>query len=132
MVGVHDGDTLTGITASNEKVKVRLDAIDAPEIKQPYGQAAKKALSDMVFGKEVVIYPKTKDKYGRTVGHVVVGKKDVNLAMLEQGMAWHYVQYDKNKRLGQAEAEAKAAHRGLWQDKQPMPPWDWRKAGKTK
>ncbi len=83
VVGVHDGDTLTGITASNEQVKVRLDAIDAPEIKQPYGQAAKKALSDMVFGKEVVIYPKTKDKYGRTVGHVVVGKKDVNLAMLE-------------------------------------------------
>ncbi len=132
VVGVHDGDTLTGITASNEQVKVRLDAIDAPEIKQPYGQAAKKALSDMVFGKVVVIYPKTKDKYGRTVGHVVVGKKDVNLAMLEQGMAWHYVKYDKNKRLGQAEAEAKAAHRGLWQDKQPMPPWDWRKAGKTK
>ena len=132
MVGVHDGDTLTGITASNEKVKVRLDAIDAPEIKQPYGQAAKKALSDMVFGKEVVIYPKTKDKYGRTVGHVVVGKKDVNLAMLEQGMAWHYVKYDKNERLGQAEAEAKAAHRGLWQDKQPIPPWEWRKAGKTK
>ncbi len=51
-MGVHDGDTLTGITASNEQVKVRLDAIDAPEIKQPYGQAAKKALSDMVFGKE--------------------------------------------------------------------------------
>jgi len=132
VVGVHDGDTLTGITASNEQVKVRLDAIDAPEIKQPYGQAAKKALSEMVFGKEVVIYPKTKDKYGRTVGHVVVGKKDVNLAMLEQGMAWHYVKYDKNKRLGQAEAEAKAARRGLWQDKQPMPPWEWRKAGKTK
>ena len=128
VVGVHDGDTLTGITASNEQVKVRLDAIDAPEIKQPYGQVAKKALSDMVFGKEVVIYPKTKDKYGRTVGHVVVGKKDVNLAMLEQGMAWHYVKYDKNKRLGQAEAEAKVARRGLWQDKQPMAPWDWRKA----
>ena len=52
MVGVHDGDTLTGITASNEKVKVRLDTIDAPEIKQLYGEAAKKALSDMVFGKE--------------------------------------------------------------------------------
>jgi endonuclease YncB( thermonuclease family) len=132
VVGVHDGDTLTGITASNEQVKIRLDAIDAPEIKQPYGQAAKKALSDMVFGKEVVIYPKTKDKYGRTVGHVVIGKKDVNLAMLEQGMAWHYVKYDMNKRLGQAEADAKAARRGLWQDKQPMPPWDWRKAGKTK
>ena len=128
VVGVHDGDTLTGITASNEQVKVRLDAIDAPEIKQPHGQVAKKALSDMVFGKEVVIYPKSKDKYGRTVGHVVVGKKDVNLAMLEQGMAWHYVKYDKNKRLGQAEAEAKAARRGLWQDKQPMAPWDWRKA----
>jgi micrococcal nuclease len=69
VVGVHDGDTLTGITASNEQVKVRLDAIDAPEIKQPYGQAAKKALSDMFFGKEVVIYPKTKDKVSAHHNH---------------------------------------------------------------
>jgi micrococcal nuclease len=63
---------------------------------------------------------------------VVVGKKDVNLATLEQGMAWHYIKYDTNKRLRQAEAEAKAARRGIWQDKQPLAPWDWRKAGKTK
>jgi micrococcal nuclease len=131
VVGVHDRDTLTGIKASNEQIKVRLDAIDTPETMQPYGQAAKKALSDMVFGEEVVIYPKTKDKYGRTVGHVVVGKKAVNLAMLAQGMTWHYVKYEKAKHLGQAEAEAKAVRRGLWQNKQLMPPWDWRKLGRS-
>ncbi|RLS35043.1 MAG: thermonuclease family protein [Planctomycetota bacterium] len=132
VVSVHDGDTITGLNANNEQVKIRLDAIDAPELKQPYGQAAKKALSDMVFGKDVLLYPKTKDRYGRTVGHVVVGKKDVNLALLEGGMAWHYTQYDKNKRMGQAEVEARAAHRGLWQDTQPVPPWDWRKNAKKK
>ena len=47
-----------------------------------------------------------------------------------QGWLWWAL--TKNKRLGQAEAEATAARRGLWQDKQPTPPWDWRKAVKTK
>jgi len=40
VVGVHDGDTITGVNQANEQVKVRLDAIDAPELKQPFGQAA--------------------------------------------------------------------------------------------
>lgn len=29
VVGVHDGDTLTGLTAEKEQVKIRMDAIDA-------------------------------------------------------------------------------------------------------
>ena len=64
VVGVHDGDTLTGLDESKTQFKIRLDAIDAPEIKQPFGQASKKALSEKVFGKDVVVIAKTKDKYG--------------------------------------------------------------------
>ena len=79
VVGVHDGDTLTGLDESKTQFKVRLDAIDAPELGQPFGQAAKKALSEKVFGKDVVVIAKTRDKYGRTVGHVLVDNRDVNL-----------------------------------------------------
>ena len=50
VTSVHDGDTFTGINESNEQVKVRLDAVDAPELSQPYGQASKKALGDKLFG----------------------------------------------------------------------------------
>jgi endonuclease YncB( thermonuclease family) len=114
VVGVHDGDTVTGLTEDKKQVKVRLDAIDAPELGQPFGQAAKKALSEKVFGRDVVVTVKTRDKYGRTVGHLLLGKRDVNLEMLEEGHAWHYGKYDHNKRLREAEQSARAAKKGLW------------------
>lgn len=132
VVGVHDGDTITGVTQANEQVKVRLDAIDAPELKQPFGQAAKKALGDKVFGKTVTVTTKKKDRYGRTVGHILLGKRDINLEMLEEGMAWQYREYSKNKRLQQAEDEAKAGKKGLWKDPNPTPPWEWRKTEKDR
>jgi|LakMenE01Jun11ns_1017448.scaffolds.fasta_scaffold9913871_4 endonuclease YncB( thermonuclease family) len=132
VVGVHDGDTLTGLDESKTQFKVRLDAIDAPELGQPFGQASKRALSEKVFGKDVVVIAKTRDKYGRTVGHVMVDGRDVNLEMLEEGMAWHYEKYDHNKRLRAAEQAARAAQRGLWQDLTSVPPWDWRKSRKQR
>jgi len=127
VVGVHDGDTITGLDESKTQFKIRLDAIDAPELGQPFGQASKKALSEKVFGKNITVIPKTKDKYGRTVGHILIDGRDVNLLMLEEGMARHYKKYDHNARLARAEEEARAAKKGLWADQDPVPPWDWRK-----
>ena len=132
VVGVHDGDTLPGLNDQKEQVKVRLDTIAAPELGQPFGRASKKALSDKVFGKDVVVTVKTKDKYGRTVGHVLIDKRDINLEMLEEGMAWHYRQYSKNQRLQQAEDEARAKKKGLWSDPNSVAPWDWRKSEKER
>jgi micrococcal nuclease len=127
VTSVHDGDTLTGINEANEQVKVRLDAIDAPELSQPYGQASRKALAEKVFGKVVMVTTKKRDQYGRVIGHVIVGKRDVNLELLEEGAAWHYEQYDKNKRLREAEQVARAAKKGLWREPDPVAPWEWRK-----
>lgn len=127
VVGVHDGDTITGLDDTKTQHKIRLDAIDAPELGQPYGQASKKALAEKVFGKEVDVIVKTHDKYGRTVGHVLINGRDANLEMLEEGMAWHYEQYDHNKRLREAEQSARDAGKGLWQDRAPVPPWEYRK-----
>jgi hypothetical protein len=67
------------------------------------------------------VIAKTTDRYGRTVGHVLIEGRDLNLAMLEEGMAWHYKKYDKNTRLAAAEKEAREARRGLWQDREPVP-----------
>jgi len=127
VVSVHDGDTITGLTDSNQQIKVRLDAIDAPELGQPFGQASKKALSEMVFGKTVTVIEKKKERYGRTIAHVIADGKDTNLMILEQGMAWHYIDYSKNKRLQRAEDEARAARVGAWADADAVAPWDWRK-----
>ena len=132
VVGVHDGDTLTGLSAGNEQVKVRLDAIDAPELGQPFGQAAKKALSGKVFGRQVIVHRKTTDRYGRAIGHVLLDGRDVNLEMLEEGMAWHYKHFDHNARMAAAETAARAAGKGLWAEPQPVAPWEWRQRGKEK
>ena len=71
VVGVHDGDTITLLTAGRNQVKVRLEGIDAPELNQDFGNAAKKALSELVFGQKVVVHQKGLDRYKRTLGRGV-------------------------------------------------------------
>ncbi len=130
IVGVHDGDTLTLLTSAKETVKIRLAQIDAPEMKQPYGQDSKKALSDAVFDHEVRVEVVSIDKYGRTVGNVFIGSTDANRLMVQQGAAWAYRKYLTDSSLLGVEAEAAKSKRGLWalQEDQLAPPWAWRKA----
>ncbi|RYD24580.1 MAG: micrococcal nuclease [Verrucomicrobiaceae bacterium] len=131
-MGVHDGDTITVYAGEGQpQIKVRLAGIDAPELKQAYGNAAKVALSDMVFGKPVELRNTSRDRYGRTVAAVIVdGATEVNPAMVRAGMAWHYKAYSKDAALAQAEQEARAAKRGLWQEGKPVAPWEFRKKPK--
>jgi micrococcal nuclease len=114
------------------EVPLTVLSFDAPESGQPFGQAAKRALSEMVFGKDVIVHKKKEDRWGRIIGHVVVDGVDTNLAMLEAGMAWHYKEYDQNRRLAEAEREAREAKWGLWQDASPIPPWEWRRADRQR
>ena len=101
---------------------IRLEGIDTPESKQPFGSKAKQAMSRMVFGKQVKVVWKKKDRYGRTLGHVYVNGKWTNLQMIKQGMAWHYKQYSKDQELASAEVEARKKRLGLWAEKSPLAP----------
>lgn len=127
VVAIHDGDSVTVLTADKTQVKVRLDGIDAPELKQAFGTAAKQALSQLIFGKNVAVRVSGKDRYGRTLGQLAVGATDVNRSMVAAGMAWQYEKYSKDPKLAAAQADAKTARRGLWSDPSPVPPWAWRK-----
>jgi len=137
VVGVSDGDTLTLLVldgASFKQIKVRLGEIDTPESRQPYGQRAKQALSDLAYNQQARVVVQDVDRYGRTVGRVFVGATDVNAEMIRQGAAWVYRQYLKDRSLLALEAEAKAAKRGLWglPETERCPPWDWRKGSCSK
>ncbi len=129
VVGVSDGDTITVLDSNKHHVKVRLAQIDAPEKKQDYGQASKKALSAAVFNKDVMIEVETIDHYKRTVGKVLVDGIDANLGQVNTGMAWVYRQYAKDQAYYTAEDTAKAAKVGLWSKPNPTPPWEYRHSG---
>ena len=132
IVGISDGDTLKVRcdTPNLGEIKVRLAEIDAPEKKQPYGQRAKEALSELSYGKVARILMTTTDRYGRTVARVEpVGRPEVNFVLVEQGFAWCYTRYlERPDECHAAETAARTAHRGLWSDPDPTPPWEWRHA----
>lgn len=132
VIGVADGDTVTVLDEYRQQHKVRLGGIDAPEKRQPYGQVSKKHLSNLVFGKMVTIETSKRDRYRREVGRVLINGHDANLKQIEAGLAWHYKKYSDEQssadRLSYAaaEVEAQRERRGLWQDSNPVAPWDFR------
>ena len=135
VIGVMDGDTIEVLDATKTPRRIRLEGIDAPEKAQPFGARSKQHLSDQVFGKQVEVLSNKTDKYGRTVGKVMIGGKDANLEQVRSGFAWHYKEYQKEQsasdRLAYTDAEAFARNMrfGLWSDPKPMPPWEWRHGG---
>lgn len=127
-MGVHDGDSITVLTPGNVQLKVRLEGIDAPELGQPHGKNAKAALSALVSGKVATVKPTGKDRYGRTLARVFVDAADVNLALVRQGWAWHFLTYSRDVALDHAEQEARKEKIGIWENQNPVAPWDWRKS----
>ena len=138
VVSIADGDTITILTAEKKQVKIRFNGIDAPERGQPFGTRAKEHLSSIVGGKSVRIVTHGEDRYDRTIGDVFVegekpedSAKNVNTAMVADGLAWHYVYYaPDNTELAEAEKTAREKKQGLWADASPVAPWDWRKLSK--
>ena len=126
VVSAHDGDTLTVLEGTTQ-IKVRLAEIDAPELKQAFGQRARQALGERLQGKQVRVEWEKRDKYGRTLGTVYLGEESINLWQVRNGWAWQYKQYSKSETLKRAEEQARKEKVGLWQDVNPVPPWEWRK-----
>lgn len=127
VVAIKDGDTIV-LLINGEEVTVRLYGVDAPEKNQAYGQRAKQFTSDLVFGKQVRLIVNNKDRYGRTVGTVILQNgRSLNEALVRDGYAWHYKAYSKDMNLANAEADARRFKRGLWADPNPVAPWDFRK-----
>jgi endonuclease YncB( thermonuclease family) len=130
VVGVTDGDTLTCLTQEKRQIKVRLAQIDAPEKAQPFGQRSKQALSDLAFGKDVEMEEETTDRYGRMVATVFNSGEDINLSMVQSGMAWVYDQYAHDQAYFAAQDAARGERAGLWADANPVRPSEWRHGGR--
>ena len=132
-VGITDGDTFTLLVNGNEQVKIRIDGIDAPEKKQDFGNRAKEYLSGMIWGKELTVTVTKKDKWKRSIGKVSTPEiKDVGLEMIKAGLAWQYRDYNKDESYAEAERLARESKKGLWLDKNPIRPQDFRKEHRNK
>lgn len=109
--------------------RIRLWGIDCPEKRQPFGTRATQFTGDLAFGKDVKVLVRDVDRYGRTVGEVILPDgRSLNRELVRAGLAWWYRHYaPRDRELERLEAEARVARRGLWADAYPVAPWEWRR-----
>ena len=130
VTAVKDGDTIV-VLKNRVTYTIRLDGIDCPEKKQAFGDKAKRFVSDKVFSRNVKVVYTKKDRYQRYLGTVYYGGgKNLNEDLLKAGLAWHYKQYNKDPILAKLEATARRNKTGLWADKNPVAPWNFRRIKK--
>lgn len=133
VVDIMDGDTFKLLTQDSTLVKVRLANIDCPEKKQPYSNKAKQFVSEAIFGKTISINVLKKDRYRRAIAEVFYSDSiNLNQKLVSNGLAWHYVKYSKDTILQSLENSARKEKIGLWNDSNPIAPWDWRDSKKKR
>lgn len=136
VVSIQDGDTVTLLVNGHDQHRIRLAAIDAPEIGhgkkkpgQPFGEKSRQSLAELVFRKTVRASCGDNDRYGRSVCDLYVGTTHVNAEQVARGFAMVYRQYaPAGSSLYALESVARRSRLGVWEDKEPTPPWDWRRS----
>ena len=127
---VVDGDTVVMLSGE----RIRLIGIDAPEMKQPYGEASKAALHRLIFNNEnpgvIIVKRFGEDRYGRTLGELFTWpdmEVSINREMVARGYAWYYPspeavengEQDPHDAFNNDEIRARLHKWGLWADDQP-------------
>lgn len=129
---VHDGDSIHITPTGSQRVVIRFSAIDAPEITQQSGIAARDYLRARILGEHATAQCHKTDRYQRTVCDVYLGDQNIGLAMINNGHAWHYKQYQheqnskQRKQYSRAENNARESRHGLWGKPNPVAPWIFR------
>lgn len=123
----HDGDTCTARmhdSHGGSEFRLRLVGIDAPELGkgreggQSYAVQSRDALIAEIAGREVGLRTWGSDRYGRSLSEVYLGRKNVNVWMVQQGNAEVYRGRIDLPLLLQAylsaELQAQRDGRGIW------------------
>ncbi len=114
IIDIKDGDTFLVLIDGKEKI-IRLEHIDCPEKKQPFGTKAKQFASDLCFGKNVQLNHNNKyDSDKRLILEVILDngeKKHKELVI--NGFAWHYKKYSNNNEYAELEIEERNILNGI-------------------
>ena len=122
VVHISSGDTFT-LHHDGLRTPCRLAAVDAPELDQPYGANAKKALGTLVFNRRVLV--EVIDQESMLVRLALDGFQ-VHEVLLNRGLAWVAPAQDRNSRLLLLQSHSRDARRGLWRSDVYVAPWRWR------
>lgn len=126
VVAVKDGDSIV-VLRNDREILVRLNGVDAPEKGQAFGSRARKFTLASCYHSIVAVREIGLDRYGRIVAEVTLPNgKSLNQEIVRAGYAWWFRRYSTDQVLRRLEEEARAAKRGLWADKNPLPPWEYR------
>ena len=130
VIEVNSGDVIT-VFNLNRSVRVKLVGVDAPEMQQAFGDAARKHLSDLVYDKSVLVQYSGIGADRSVTGRVLLDTVDIGAQMIRDGAAW----FDPNNLSSlsetdravyqQSEQAARSERRGLWQAENPMAPWEF-------
>ena len=128
---IPDGDTVFVEGGKYDGKRIRLKGIDAPERTQAFSRKSQKMLLQKIKGKTLKVVVHELDKYDRFLGTIYLGDRNINREMVAEGWAWAYT-YKGFTELYEAEMKkARADKLGLWQDKSPEAPWDFRRKQKN-
>lgn len=127
VVSVIDGNTVELVTDESESYKILLFGIDSPELGQEYGDKAHQLLQKMILDKKVNVKIQGKDRWGNRLGIVLIeGILDPRLELLRAGLAWT-AEKDPIQELESIKEKAREKGKGLWKEKDPTPPWTYRR-----
>jgi endonuclease YncB( thermonuclease family) len=126
---VVDGDSLwVRDEATQTRIKLRLEGVDAPEICQTGGKQARSALQALVLAQRVRVEVHAHDQWGRAVARVqrVDGGQDVAVQMVRSGWAWAD-RWRRHGALAQVQEEARRGARGVFAQPDAEYPADFRR-----
>ncbi len=104
-----------------------MSGVDCPEIGQAFGKRARQGVLSLAAGQEVGVKDEGHNQAGAIRGVVTLPDgRNLNRELVRTGLCWWERSYAGDGSLPTLEAEAHAARRGLWADREPIPPWKWR------
>lgn len=125
---VTDGDSLRFTPAGQPAIVVRLADIDAPEICQPWGEQARRALTDLALNKPGQLRTVGRDVHGRMLGVLNIEGVNVAQRLVEEGHAWSNRGRNGRGTYVKHERMAQALSRGLHAGGGAVKPADFRRS----
>lgn len=114
VVSVRDGDTLT-VLSQNQLITLDIADIDAPEGNEALSARARQSLVELCEHRRAILDEIEIGKARHIAAYVSCAGVDVSLEQVRRGLA-RVIASDlpRGSALPEAQAEAQAAHRGVW------------------